>query len=68
MSPAPAATAQVAFSSAAKPALSVCGPACAAIEGVLVYNNLKEKVKAFLKPYAGADSPWRRRTKHILKS
>lgn len=23
-----------------------------AIEGVMVYNNLKEKVKAFLKPYA----------------
>lgn len=28
-----------------------------AIEGVMVYNNLKEKVKAFLKPYAESGRP-----------
>ena len=28
-----------------------------AIEGVMVYNNLKEKVKAFLKPYAESGQP-----------
>jgi E3 ubiquitin-protein ligase UBR7 len=28
-----------------------------AIEGVMVYNNLKEKVKAFLKPYAESRTP-----------